>query len=152
MRRYHGFTEKDFQAVLNRHKAKAGGSPQGTSTRPVKADAQGIPSPRSTYRSKLESAWAQKLTLEHAAGVIDWWGYELLNMRLPGQKNFYKPDFLVMAYVSGHTTLTFYEIKGRNKSDDRSLVKMKTAAGLTPWARFILVKRVHGAWEERVIT
>ena len=101
----------------------------------------------SPYKSKLENAWANYLQGLWALKAITSWWYEPLNLRLPGGRNFYKPDFLVLS----ETGLTFYEVKGRNLSDDRSLVKMKTAAGLTPWAKFILVKRIRGNWEERVI-
>ena len=111
----------------------------------IKSPAGSNPAPSPPYRSKLEAAYANKLEFEKRAGVIhDWW-FEPLNLRLPGDKNFYKPDFLVRASDG----LTFYEVKGRNKSDDRSLVKIKTAAGLTPWAHFIQVKRINGQWEER---
>ncbi len=100
------------------------------------------------YKSKLELSWANYLQgLWALKAILSWW-YEPLNLRLPGKKNFYKPDFLVMS----ETGLTFYEVKGRNLSDERSLVKIKTAAGLTPWAKFVLVKRIRGSWEERVIT
>jgi len=99
------------------------------------------------YKSKLEETFAYRLVLERAGGEIANFWYEPLNLRLPGGKNFYKPDFLVLAGDG----LTFYEIKGRNKSDDRSLVKIKTAAGLTPWAKFILVKWIGGQWDERTI-
>jgi len=104
------------------------------------------PSP-SKYRSKLEETFAYRLVLEKRTGIIlDYW-YEPANLRLPGEKNFYKPDFLVLT-AGG---LTFYEVKGRNMSDDASLVKIKTAAGLTPWAKFVLVKRINGQWDERMI-
>jgi len=105
-------------------------------------------SPSPTYRSKLESAWANHLDMQVVGGEIARWWFEPLNLRLPGKKNFYKPDFLVLAGDG----LTFYEVKGRNPSDDRSLVKIKTAAGITPWAKFVLVKRVDGTWDERTIT
>ncbi|HMF85887.1 MAG TPA: hypothetical protein VK598_06005 [Nitrospiraceae bacterium] len=86
--------------------------------------------------------------MQVVGGEIARWWFEPLNLRLPGKKNFYKPDFLVLAGDG----LTFYEVKGRNPSDDRSLVKIKTAAGITPWAKFVLVKRVDGTWDERTIT
>lgn len=112
-----------------------------------------VPSP---YKSKLEAAWALKLAGEKWAGHILAWWYEPLNFRLPGMKNFYKPDFLVEEnwLVKNYpltVRLTFYEVKGWSQSNDRSLVKMKTAAGLTPWARFMLVKWINGAWVEREI-
>ncbi len=103
----------------------------------------------SPYKSKLEAAWANYLTGLRYLGTITGFWYEPLNLRLPGEKNFYKPDFLVR---DADDHLTFYEVKGRNKSDDRSLVKIKTAAGITPWAKFVLIKRIGGQWEERIIT
>jgi len=101
----------------------------------------------SAYKSKLEAAYAQYLDALKAAGEIDGWQYEPVNFRLPGKKNFYKPDFVVWK----GRTVAFYDTKGRNKSDDRSLVKIKTAAGLNPWARFYQVRRIKGLWEERGI-
>lgn len=105
----------------------------------------------SPYKSKLETAWAHHLNMLRAIprrdGGIQDWRYEPLNFRLPGKKNFYRIDF---AAWDEHG-IVFYEIKGRNLSDDRSLVKMKTAAGLNPWARFVLVKRIKGVWEEKCI-
>lgn len=105
------------------------------------------PAPAPLYRSKLEAAWANYLDVRKAVKDIDGWKYEPMNFRLPGQKNFYKIDF--SAWVGREVTL--YEVKGRNKSDERSLVKIKTAAGLNPWAVFIQVKRSKGVWEERCI-
>jgi hypothetical protein len=73
-----------------------------------------------------------------------------MNIKLPGQKNFYKPDFLAIGVADDR--VTFYEVKGRNKSDERSLVKIKTAAGIHTWAQFVLVKYINGQWDERLIT
>jgi len=101
------------------------------------------------FRSKLEAAWAEKLAFEKQIQLLSYVAYEPLNLRLPGNRNFWKPDFLVRDKVG---TLIFYEVKGHNLSDDRSLVKMKVAAAITPWARFVLVKRIQGAWEERIIS
>lgn len=100
-------------------------------------------SPYAPYRSKLEHLFAHKLEMEKRAFLLESFSYEPLNLRLPGKKNFYKPDFLVVDDTSLQG-LTFYEVKGHNRSDDRSLVKMKTAAGLNPWAKFVLVKHVKG--------
>jgi len=102
----------------------------------------------SKFKSKLEAAFSQRLEFEKRASLLSYVAYEPLNLRLPGRKNFYKPDFLV---VHDDGRLTFYEVKGFSRSNDRSLVKLKTAAGMTPWARFILVKRIKGEWIERVI-
>ena len=156
------WTERDYEKVRKRWVRGAVDARHSTVTSGSSRDAaihkttsrrgESAPSP---YRSKLEAAWAQKLEMEKRAGEIVEFYYEPANLRLPGGRNYYKPDFLVHHGSIGndgvHVRLTFYEIKGRNPSDDRSLVKLKTAAGLNPWARFILVKRVNGQWEEREI-
>ncbi len=116
------------------------------SERSTNAGARPAPSPR--YRSKLEAAWANHLDVLKAATVIDGWSYEAMNIRLPGTRNFYRPDFV--AWYG--RTVTYYEVKGWSISNDRSLVKLKTAAGLHPWAQFIQVKFVDGEWVERMIT
>jgi len=105
------------------------------------------PSPFHGYRSKLEYNWANYLDVLKAVKDIEGWQYEPLRFKLPGEKNYYKIDF--SAWTA--RTITFYEVKGVNKSDDASLVKLKTAAGLNPWARFVLVKCHDGQWDERVI-
>lgn len=127
------WTEADLKAV----KAKIAGS---TPIKPVSIKAQ--------YRSKLEAAFAGYLSVLKLAGDIDGWSYEPVNFRLSGGKNFYKID--MCSWRGG--LVTFWEVKGRNKSDDRSLVKLKIAAGLNPWAQFIQVRRIGGDWVERAIT
>lgn len=131
-------------------------------THPVRENHSGIPPKRtqsrfpqnsqervlSPYRSKLEAAFARSLEFDRLAGMILGYQYEPMNIRLSGDKNFYKPDFLV--WSKDHPP-TYYEVKGRNKSDERSLVKTKVAAALHPWARFILIKRIRGVWVEREI-
>lgn len=127
----------------------SGGAHQAPARDNGRGPSEPVSSPAlSPYKSKMEKAWAQYLYLRAMAGEIRNYWYEPLNLRLPGDKNFYKPDFLVRDKDDG---LTFYEVKGHNQSDDRSLVKIKTAAGITPWARFVLVKRIGGQWDERVI-
>jgi hypothetical protein len=69
-----------------------------------------------------------------------------VSIRLPGTRNFYKPDFAVW----DGTRLHFIEVKGWSKSNDRSLVKIKTAAGTCPWARFLWMTWKNG-WQEREI-
>lgn len=109
-----------------------------------------IPGPR--YRSKLEGAFAAKLELERRTGLLSFVAYEPLSFILPGERNRYKPDFLVaVADADEMGGLTFLEVKGWSRSNDRSLVKLKTAAGLHPWARFVLVTYHKGEWVERVI-
>ena len=167
-------SEKDFEIIRNRLMVRSGGMKGRSSVdeprrspvavrEPMKCaqDARemgrspGSTSPASSpllykgqaYKSKTEIRFVQHLEALEFGKVITSWQYEPCNFRLPGQKNYYKPDFLV---CDGHG-LTFYDTKGWNKSDARSLVKIKTAAGLNRWARFIQVKWIKGVWEERLI-
>lgn len=108
----------------------------------------GNPAPApSRYRSKLEADFALYLIWQCRSGSIAAWWYEPVSLKLPGPRNRYTPDFLVLAGDG----LTFYEVKGWSPSYDRSIVKLKTAAGLTPWATFILVTRDKMGWHEKRI-
>jgi len=141
------------------HDAKAGSSglAERRSTSPVPVSSP-APSPSRSrryeyngqvYKSKLEVRFAMHLDALKHAGDVARWQYEPVNFRLPGKKNFYCPDFLIE-----HTTFispVLVDTKGFNKSDDRSLVKIKTAAGLNRWATFKQVRWIAGAWIERVI-
>ena len=106
------------------------------------------PSKSAGYASKTEAAYAQYLdALVHGGEISNWW-YAPVSFRLPGKRNRYTPDFLTLCGRG----LTFIEVKGWSPSYDRSIVKLKTAAGLTPWADFQLVKRIKGNWEHHVIS
>ena len=83
------WTESDYRAVLKK-RARAGGSLQVKSTRPVHDGNSIVPSP---YRSRLEAAFAAELELRRRAGELDGWSYEPVHFRLPGPKNWYKIDF-----------------------------------------------------------
>lgn len=131
-----------------RAKLVAGSGVAGNTPRIAASETAGSSPASPRYRSKLEAAYAQQLEAQQFSKEITAWWYEPLNLRLPGKRNFYKPDFLVLAGDG----LTFYEVKGRNKSDDRSLVKAKTAAGIHVWARFVWVTRPAGLWEERCLS
>lgn len=99
------------------------------------------------YKSKTEVRFAMHLDALKHAGLMTSWQYEPVNFRLPGMKNFYKADWLVR---DSHG-LTFFDTKGWNMSDERSLVKIKTAAGLNRWAVFKQIRWIKGEWIERVI-
>ena len=149
MPRYHGFTEQQYQDILTRHAAKAGGSPQGTSTRPVTADAPSIPSP---YKSKWEASYAGKLDLEQRAGIITQWWYEPFSLWLPGKIR-YKPDFLVeyQPDVDDHvcyTPLSIIEVKGWSQNKRDGMTRLKIAAALFPCFRWVLASHTKHGWEE----
>lgn len=101
------------------------------------------------YKSKTEVRFAMHLDALKHAGEVARWQYEPINFRLPGKKNFYCPDFLIER--TAFSTPVLVDTKGFNKSDARSLVKIKTAAGLNRWAIFKQVRWINGAWIERLI-
>lgn len=98
------------------------------------------------YKSTLEAKFAKSLEYDRLEGRIDGFHYEHFHLRLPGEKNFYKPDFFVWGKEGKPI---FYEVKGWSRSNDRSLVKLKVAAAMNPWARFIQVEWKRGTWVER---
>lgn len=99
------------------------------------------------YKSKGEIRFAQHLEVLAFAGEIDGWRYEPVNFRLSNGKNFYKVDFASWQ----QNKVYFHEVKGYSVSNDRSLVKIKTAASLNPWATFTQWKWIGGQWMQRVI-
>ena len=104
------------------------------------------------YRSKLEADYANHLELLKRAGEIIGWWYEPINFRLPGQRNFYKPDFLVQRQIwlpVGEipiATIEIHEVKGWSRNRREGITKLKTSAGLNPWATFSLVTYERGHW------
>ena len=144
------FTEDDLKVFLAKGARIAGAVPvEGVVLRHGKARVAGTTSVTSSkFKSKLEARYGKQLDFDCLIGLIHGWAYEPVNFRLPGKKNWYKPDFAVW----GQFGIRFVDTKGRNKSDERSLVKIKTAAGLNRWATFLQVRYLSGEWTERVIT
>lgn len=97
--------------------------------------------------NKTEAAYAAHLDEQKAAGLILWWKFEALKLRL-ADNTFYTPDFAVLAR-SG--VMEVHEVKGRWEDDAR--VKIKVAAELYPF-RFIAVyarpKKAGGGWDAEV--
>jgi len=92
--------------------------------------------------NKTESAYHQYLEALKAAGEVEWFAFEPINLKL-ADKCFYRVDFLVM--IKGGL-LECHEVKGYWAED--ALVKIKTAAAKFPF-RFKAVKLVKGKWEVR---
>jgi hypothetical protein len=91
--------------------------------------------------NKTESRYAGELELQKRAGLILWYAFEGIKLRL-ADKTFYSPDFFVML---ADGTLECKEVKGFWQDDAR--VKIKVAASMFPF-RFTAVKVVRGGWEE----
>ena len=94
--------------------------------------------------NKTEEKYAQRLESLRQAGLIYWWRYEAIKLRL-GEGVFYSPDFLV---VPEDGTLECHEVKGYWMETGRA--KIKIAAGIYPM-RFLAVKpkskKDGGGWD-----
>ncbi|MBP0633192.1 hypothetical protein J8I34_33585 [Cupriavidus sp. AcVe19-6a] len=92
-----------------------------------------------------EKAYAALLELEKQAGLITWYAFEPIKLRL-GKNTFYTPDYGVRL-ASGELELR--EVKGFWRDDAR--VKIKNAAYLYPIFRFVAVtkkkKSEGGGWD-----
>lgn len=94
--------------------------------------------------NKSEQAYAAHLTAKQAAGLIQWFEFEAVKLRL-ADNTFYTPDFAV---VAADGVMEMHETKGFWEDDAR--VKIKVAASLFPF-RFKAFKarskKNGGGWE-----
>lgn len=94
--------------------------------------------------NKTEAAYASHLHLQWRSGLILWYKFEAVKLRL-ADATFYTPDFVVLP-ASGY--LEMHEVKGFWEDDAR--VKIKVAASIYPF-KFIAVtaraKKDGGGWK-----
>ncbi len=95
--------------------------------------------PRPRGMNRLESRFAAELAAWKATGQIEWWGYEVLKLRL-AKGAWYKPDFLVQ-FKQG---FVLYETKGFMR--EAANVRIKVAAETYRFFKFIVVRLVKGQW------
>ncbi len=99
--------------------------------------------------NKTESEWAQYLELRKSAGLVSWYKFEGIKLRL-ADNTFYSPDFAVML---ADGSLEIHEVKGHWRDDAR--VKIKVAADLYPF-RFLAVRKQPkgqgGGWDVEEIS
>lgn len=110
----------------------------------VLAQAPIVPPKSATPRgmNKTEAAWERELKHEQERGRIRWFGFEAVTLKLAENRCRYTPDFCV---VMADGRIEFHEVKGFWRDDAR--VKIKVAARLFPWARFVAVTRKGMGWE-----
>ncbi len=89
--------------------------------------------------NKLESSYAAYLDERKQCKTIVDWKFEAVRLRLAGGA-WFKPDFLVNIGCA----YEFHEVKGFWREAAR--VRIKVAAELFPWFRFVAVRRVKGEW------
>lgn len=108
--------------------------------------------PTKSKLNKLESAFYEVLKRRYSG--FDDKVYPMgLTLKL-GDDCRYTVDFLCVSHFSydngGHQdVLTGYEVKGFMRDD--ALVKLKVAAKMFPFIRFVLVTRKAGVWTEKEI-
>lgn len=93
--------------------------------------------------NKTEEAYAQHLELQKNAGVVLWYRFEGIKLRL-ADNTFYTVDFPLML---SNGELEMHECKGFWRDDAR--VKIKVAAEMYPF-RFKAVQRDGRGWKEEV--
>ena len=95
--------------------------------------------------NKWESMYDEELVQRKFAGEIQWFGYESIKLRL-AKATTYTPDFVV---VLPDGRVEFHEVKGFWRDDAR--VKIKVAAEMFKWARFVVVTRKHGKFKKETL-
>lgn len=110
----------------------------------------------SSYRSKLESRFAERLELEKRTGVIKDWRYEPASLTLglyadqhgKIKRKRFRPDFLVWTEMG----IEFVEVKGRwikNKRD--GMTRLHWAAKDYPMFIWRVVWWKDGGWDGQYI-
>lgn len=90
--------------------------------------------------NKLEKAWLTNLRI-----TFPWVGIQCMTLKL-GDDCRYTPDFIV---INASGELLAYECKGFWRDD--ALVKIKTAARMYRWIKFITVQKVNGQFEAKQV-
>lgn len=90
--------------------------------------------------NKTELAYSQNLELKKRAGYIIDWRFNAIRFRL-GSGAYYKPDFLVVKV----DCFELHETKGFMR--EAANVRIKTAAELYPWFRWIVVRATPAGWD-----
>ena len=99
----------------------------------------------------LEIEFTQVLETWKSQGQIDAWYREPFKVCLgaasqkTGRRTWYMPDFVAIKRMGSWANITAYETKGHEREDDR--VKLKVAAKLYPWIRWVMVKKINGRFE-----
>ena len=92
--------------------------------------------------NRLEQKYANHLAMLKCADEIDCYFFEKVGLRL-ANKCFFYPDFLVVY----NDRFEFHEVKGHWEDD--ALVKIKVAAQMYPFYKFIAIEYKNKAWVYR---
>ena len=129
-------SEEDYQAFCDRKDREC-----------LQADVEPKPIIPESRMNKTEQRFADWLEAEKHLKRILGWRFEpmkfILAQNVKGKRNAttYTPDFLAITKQD----FVFYEVKGFFRDD--ALVKIKVAAEMFPWFRWIVVFWKKGQWE-----
>ena len=91
--------------------------------------------------NKTETKYSVQLEMLKLSEQIKEWRFEPLKFRL-AKNTFYTPDFLVVT----DNRFEIHEVKGGFWRDD-ARVKIKVAANLYPWFKWIAAQLIRGEWK-----
>lgn len=145
------WSEDQLAEHLARHGVPAGMSHVATCAPPfaVSADKPGggrlaLGRLKTGEMNRTEARYAEYLGEQHHAGIIAWFKFEAVKLRL-ADNTFYSPDFAVML-LNG--AIEMHEVKGFWEDDAR--VKIKVAASLYPFcfkAVMPVAQKRGGGWK-----
>jgi len=95
--------------------------------------------------NKGETLYAQGLDYHRLEGRILWWGFQALKLRLGGGA-WYTPDFTV---ITREGAIECHEYKGH--WEEAARVRIKVAASLYPWIKFVVVKGSRNGHTKEVV-
>ncbi len=126
-------SEEEYQAIIDKRNTTRGA---GNGLPPS-------PLPRPVVMNKTEAAYSRHLDVLKSTGEILDWVFEPFRIILAA-KTTYLPDFLV---IKQHFEI--HEVKGFMRDD--AAVKIKVAASLFPWWKFIIVKKAKEGWSYKEV-
>jgi len=100
---------------------------------------------KSGVMNKLEEAYSWVLEADRRAGLLTWYAYEAITLKLADGVR-YTPDFAVLTIGP---RLEFHEVKGYMREDAR--IKLRVAASMFPF-RFLLARRASAGWVIEEVT
>lgn len=138
-------SQADWKALQRRKIGQSRpGKPVDIKIEGVGQGLKGIEAP-GAFMSKLEQKYALLLQGWTQHGVISAFYYETVKLRL-AKRTWYTPDFF-LSYPDGH--FEFHEVKGFRRDD--AMIKLKVAAELHRWVRFVLIEEEGHRWHWRLI-
>jgi hypothetical protein len=90
--------------------------------------------------NRTEAAYADQLELLKIAGKIIDWRFNAIRFRM-ADGAYYKPDFMIIK----EDCCELHEVKGFWR--EAAKVRIKVAAELYPWFRWVVVRLVKGKWD-----